>query len=195
MVTMRALVVVVALLGGAACGGGDDAADDSDAGDSTAGTTQPDAGEGDDAAVDSPLVAAIADSIMVDVDGGDGPVADRAEAECWASGIVDGVGEDRLTELGVTAESAGQIGDLGFTESEIATVVDSLFGCSDIRQTFVDQFTGELGQEAAACVGDAIDEELVKDLLAASIAGQDSAAGADTIQQLTQLATECGITS
>lgn len=169
------LVATVALVfGAAACGGGDDSG-----------------GGGDGADADSPLVQALAANLLED--GEDSPVASQEEAECWASGVVGGIGEDRLTELGVTPEDVGDIEDLALTDDEVSVVVDSLFGCADVQQAFADQFAADFGEEAATCIAEQLDEDLVKQALTASIAGDDAQPSAEFLEQFAAIAGDCGL--
>jgi hypothetical protein len=168
------LVAAVALVfGAAACGGDDDSS----------------GGGGADA--DSPLVQALAANMVEE--GGESPVANQEEAECWASGVVGGIGEDRLGELGVTPESVGDIEDLDLTDEEVAVVVDSLFDCADVQQAFADMFAADFGDEAATCIADKLDEDFVKQAMSASIAGDDAEPSAEFLEAFGTIASECGL--
>jgi hypothetical protein len=199
--TIRTACAVAALvLGMTACGDDDEtegdapAAAEADGADDTAAPTTAEATEATDApAGDGSLVSALADNMMEEAAVGGSPVATREEAECWANRIVDGVGEDRLNELGVTPQSVGELDELDLTDAEISTVVDSLFDCADVQQAFADQFSTDFGAEAATCIADALDEDLVKEALRASIAGDASEPSAEFIETFTQIAADCGI--
>lgn len=205
--TLRAAFAVAVLaLTGAACGSDDEGGDatetaqdaaaegDTEATEAPAATEAPEATEAPAEGGGGDLVQAIADDIMVDVDAGDGPVANREEAECWANGVVDGIGEDRLNELGLTADNVVDPDQLDLTAEEVDVVVDSLFDCADVQQAFADQFAAQFGEEGANCVAEALDEELVREALSASIAGDDSEPSAEFLEKFTQIATDCGIT-
>ena len=89
---------------------------------------------GGDGGSDSELVDAMAAQLTEDESV---PVSED-EAQCIAGDIVDGVGEDRLEELGVTADSvsddsAGDITELDFTDEEVTVLVDSIDGCADLE--------------------------------------------------------------
>lgn len=202
-----AFAVATLVLAATACGGDDEAAGDASAtaeAAEAADTAADDAAVATTAAAEEPaateappgggsLAAALADNMMEDSAAGDSPVATREEAECWANGIVDGIGEDRLTELGVTPESVGELEDLALTDDEVSTVVDSLFDCADVKQAFADSFAADFGAEAASCIAEGLDEDLVKQALSASIAGDDSQPSAEFLEAFTQLASDCGI--
>jgi len=163
------MVVIGALTFGAgACGGGDD-----------------EAGEG----------GSLRDALAVTMleEQGGSPVATPEQADCWAGGVVDGIGEDRLAELGMTPEAVSDVDEYDFTEREIDTVVDSLFGCTDVQQAFADQFAADFGDEAAQCIADELDADLVKEALKASIAGAGSEPSPEFVERFTQIATDCGL--
>lgn len=161
-------VMVALMLVGAACGGDDDAV----------------------AASDSPLVAALADEISSNEDG-DSPFSNREEAECWAGRIVGGIGEGRLTELGVTAEDVGEIGDYNFTEDEIDVIVDSMDKCIDLKAALAETFTEDFGAEGAECVADELDGDLLRDLMAAGIT--DSEPPDEFFQEFLDIAAKCDL--
>ena len=199
-----AFAVATLVLAATACGGDDEAAGDAsataeaDAAAETADDAASATTAEEPAATEAPsgggsLAAALADNMMEDSAAGNSPIATREEAECWASGIVDGVGEDRLNELGVTPESVGELEDLALTDEEVSTVVDSLFDCADVKQAFADQFAADFGAEAASCIAEGLDEDLVKQALSASIAGDDSQPSAEFLDAFTKLAGDCGI--
>ena len=67
---------------------------------------------------------------------GDTPSADQVEADCAADHIVDVIGEERLTELGVTPEQIPSIQDVAFTDAEIGMVLGGFNLCSDLLANF-----------------------------------------------------------
>ena len=100
---MSRRMLIAVLLGAAVlagCGDSDDgdATPLEDSGDDDSGEDGDDGGGSDD-----PLVQAIATWMSAD---DDLPPFDDEEAECVAVGVVDGIGADRLEELGVTEEIA-----------------------------------------------------------------------------------------
>lgn len=144
-----------------------------------------DAGEGD--AAGSPLAEAIAADIVSD----GGMVSSEEEATCWANKIVDGIGEDRLNELGVTVEDVGDVDELDFDDGEVDVMVDSMFDCVDVKTLFAASFADEAGGEVADCIAEALDEDLVKEVVKASLAGTEPSA--DAISQAQQIAADCGV--
>jgi hypothetical protein len=204
--TIRTAFAVTALvLGATACGSDDDAAGDepatadaeaeadaaADEAPATAATAPATAPATEAPSGGSPLAVALADNMMAEAATGGSPVASREEADCWANGIVDGIGEDRLTEMGVTPEAIGELDELPLDDGEVSVVVDSLFACVDVQQSFADQFAGEFGQEAADCFAAQLDADLMKEILAAQIGGGD--ASAETFAAFQEIATGCGI--
>lgn len=142
------------------------------------------------AAADSPLVAALADEIASGADA-DAPVTNAEEAECWAGRIVGGIGEDRLTELGVTVEDVGQISDYDFTDGEVDTIVDSLGDCVDLAELMADELVGELGEEAADCVAGELEGDFLNDLMKAGF--RDEEPGDEFFQTFLDIAAECDL--
>ena len=191
--TLRTAFAVATLVFGATACGGDDTADGAadsaaDAGEEAAATTV----AADEGASGS-LVDALAAEMWAEAEDGDSPITSEDEAQCWASGVVDGIGEDRLTELGLTPDNIVQVDQLALTDDEVGIVVDSLFSCADVKTAFVDQFAADFGQEGAECVAEAMDEDLVKEALSASIAGDDSQPSEEFIAAFGQIAVDCGI--
>jgi hypothetical protein len=137
------------------------------------------------------LAVALADNMMEEAATGGSPVTSREEADCWANGIVDGIGEGRLGEMGVTPDAIGEIDELPLTDDEVSVVVDSLFECVDVQQSFADQFAGDFGQEAADCFAAELDADLLKEILGAQLAGGE--ASEEAFAAFQEIATTCGI--
>lgn len=164
-----ALLAAAALtVGLAACGGGDE--------------------EGD-AAASSPLAEALATDML---DSDSSPVGTEEEANCWANQIVDDIGEDRLEELGMTVENVGDMEDYDFTDEELSTMVDGMFGCIDVKAAFAAEFEEDFGAEGAKCVADALDEDLVKEAMLADQSGADEPS-AEFMQAFLDIAAECNL--
>ena len=91
--------------------------------------------DGGDASADSPLVQAIIDDVMADED----PLStDRAEVECFVTGIVGSLGEDRLRELGIAEQ---------FDEGTLSVLFRSAFsGDDELPDIF-----GQMFEFMAAC--------------------------------------------
>ncbi|MEE9414199.1 MAG: hypothetical protein V3V01_02870 [Acidimicrobiales bacterium] len=127
---------------------------------------------GGSASADSPLAQAIADSIEAEGDF----TSTRADAECIGGRIVDGVGEDRLEELGVVPESAPGLDELDLTNDEINSVVDALDGCIDLVDLMIGEIAGgddSLSSDDAKCLGDELGVDPIKKAMAAALGGTE----------------------
>ncbi len=164
---MTTLAAVALTFGLTACGGGD--------------------GGGGDAAADSPLAKALAADLL----DGDSPVASEEEAQCWAGGIVSEIGEERLTELGVTETDIPDLAEAGFSETEISSIVDSMFECIDVQAAFASEFEADFGAEAAGCLADALDEEFVKEAMMSDFNGSDPSP--EFMENFLDIAADCDI--
>lgn len=141
-----------------ACGGDDDDA----------------AGGGDaDAAADTELGQALTAELLSESD--DSPIATEDEARCVAGGIVSGIGEDRMAELGVTPDNIddGEMEEVEFTPAEVDTIVDSMFDCVDIKAALTEEFEADFGAEGAECVADGLGDDMIRDLMSSSFLGED----------------------
>lgn len=176
--TIRRSLAVLALAATAvACGGGDD-----------------DGGDGGNAdAADTPVGQALTAELMAESD--DSPISTEEDARCVAGGIVSGIGEDRLEELGITAETAqgSEIEDIDFTEAEVGTVVDAMFDCVDITAALATEFEADFGAEGAQCLADNLDEDLVRDLMSSSLLGEDTEMPEEFFQAFIDIAAECDL--
>lgn len=163
---MTALAAVALTFGVAACGGG---------------------GDGDGAA-DSPLAKALAADMLAE---GDSPVSSEEDANCWAGKVVSEIGEDRLTELGMTETNLPDIDEMDFTTDEVSTIVDSMFECVDVKAAFAAEFESDFGAEAAGCLADGLDEQFVKEILLSEMDGSEPSD--EFMQNFLDIAAECDI--
>lgn len=173
--TRRSLAILALLATVAASGGGDDGGDNA-------------------AAADTPLGRALTAELLDESE--DSPIATEEDARCVAGGIVSEIGEDRLVELGVTADNVGDgsIEDVAFTEDEAATIVDTMFDCVDVKAALVSEFEADFGAEGAECVADNLDDELVRDLMAQAFLGEDEQEmPAEFFQAFLDIAAECDL--
>lgn len=148
-----------------------------------------DGGGGGSASADSPLVQAIVDDMMAD----EGAMtSDRGEAECFVGGVVGGVGEDRLTELGVTESNVPALDEIEWTQGEAESIVDSMFDCIDMGESFMSEMEfGDLDDAQTECVQGVFTEDVLKDFFVASLTN-DEEAGSGIMALFGELA-ECGI--
>lgn len=122
----------------------------------------------------------------------DTPSATQEEADCAADHIVDVVGEDRLTELGVTPTNIPAIQDVDFTDAEIGMVLGGFNTCSDLVENFTADLTEDVGAEAAECMADTIGFDVLNEVLRATFA-EDDAALERTAESFGIAATFCGL--
>jgi hypothetical protein len=170
------MVVALLLLGGAAC---------SDEGDATsAGTGAGGLSAAEQAYVDEALEGFDAER--------EAPMTE-ADARCIATSMVEGVGVERLEEMGITPESFSDDGDLpdgAVEEADAEAMVDGISECIDIRGLFLAGFNedGSLSAEAEECLADAFDEDLVKRTMVVLLTegedalSDDSGVGAEVMQ-------------
>lgn len=172
----RAGTLALALALMSACGSGDDGSG---------------SGSSSDGA-DTPIGKALTEDLMAE--GEDELNATEEEARCAAGGIVDGVGEDRLEELGVTADNVDDIETIDFTDGELDVVVDSLFDCIDVEQMLADEMAGEFGDEAASCVAEELDPDLMKRIFKSEFGdGADEELQSEFFQAFLDVAAECDL--
>ena len=145
---------------------------------------------GETAAADTAVGQALTDELMSEADS---PFSSEEDARCMSGGIVEGIGEERLEELGVTADSVSSLEEIDFDEAEAEVVVDSLFDCVDVKAEMVSQFEADFGAEGAECVADNLDDEMVRDLMASSFVGEDPEMSDDMFQAFLDIAAECDL--
>lgn len=87
----------------------------------------------------------------------------QSESDCVAEGIVGGIGAERLAEVGVTVATPSPLG-VDLTDAEGDIFIDTLFGCVDMRQSFIDNIVGpDLSEEDANCVVDEMGMDFILD--------------------------------
>ena len=100
------------------------------------------------------------------------PFADEADAQCFAEGIVGEVGLERINELD-TGEGL-EAGFANMTADEQESIVDAALGCIDFPAYMSEQLAGAgLTEDQANCVSEGLDDDMIKALFLAQIAGQD----------------------
>lgn len=172
---IRHSITIVALAATAAACGGDD-----------------DGGGGDSAAADTPIGQALTAELLSETE--DSPIGTEEEARCVAGGIVSGIGEDRLTELGVTPESVGNIEDIGFDADEADEIVDAMFSCVDVKAALAEEFEAEFGAEGAECLADGLGDDRLRELMASSFLGDESEEMSDEFfQEFLDIAADCDV--
>ena len=110
---------------------------------------------------------------------------------CVAGGFVDGLGEDRIEELGFTPDDVDMIEGAAFTDEEIDTMVDVYFDCVDVRRVIVANLAPDVGDEVADCVAENLPEDVLRDFVAAGNFGVDMPVESD--QAFRDVSAECGL--
>lgn len=164
-VTAPALALACLLaLAGAACGGDDDGDGD---GEDTGGEAGADRDE---------YVAALVSTMEND---DEFPADSR---DCVAGALIDAVGLDQLAEA-VTPDEIREQGSsfdpvesgIELTDEQGEVYYEGLNGCMDVRQLLVDSIAEDLDEEAAACVADALSDDVARVFVATSFTGEDPA--------------------
>ncbi|MBY5164306.1 hypothetical protein [Salsipaludibacter albus] len=101
------------------------------------------------------------------------------EADCIAQEIVDGVGEDALREYGVVTADGRVVEvmeDVVYSEADAGVIADGILGCSDLAETMRASMAEQIGAGDDAmgqCMQDAIDDDVLRDMLSGSLQGSD----------------------
>jgi hypothetical protein len=141
---------------------------------------------GDDDAAETPIGQALTEKFLEE-----GGITSEKEARCVAGGIVDGVGEERIEELGFTPDNVDMIEGADFTDDEIDTMVDVYFDCVDVSQVIVANLAAGVGDEAANCFAENLPEDVLRDFFASGNFGVEMPDESE--QALRDVATECGV--
>ncbi|MBK9178992.1 MAG: hypothetical protein IPM45_05365 [Acidimicrobiales bacterium] len=141
---------------------------------------------GDDDAAETPIGQALTEKFLQG-----GGVTNEEEARCVAGGFVDGLGEDRIEELGFTPDDVDMIEGAAFTDEEIDTMVDVYFDCVDVRRVIVANLAPDVGDEVADCVAENLPEDVLRDFVAAGNFGVDMPVESD--QAFRDVSAECGL--
>ncbi|MCP5026148.1 MAG: hypothetical protein GY929_07660 [Actinomycetia bacterium] len=145
-------------------------------------------GSDDDSGGDSAIGQAISAELMAD---GDTPFT-QEEADCAGQKIVSEVGEDRLIELGVSEEDAGDIQDYDFSDDEIENIGSAVFGCVDNFIARALTASGDFSDEDAECLGNELDSD-IEELFVQS-AFTDDEMPDEIVTALFAAFAECGVT-
>jgi len=103
------------------------------------------------------------------------------QAECFADGMVDDVGVEDMQKYKLLDKDLKIIKDANPTdmsEEDADAAAGVIVGCVDMRALITAQINDtaktDLTPEQSACVDDAIDEDVIRDGLAASFQGESS---------------------
>lgn len=108
------------------------------------------------------------DAAMANFDPEEAEPLTEDEARCVVTSMVDGLGVDRLEELGITPETFGDDDGAPFpedlSEGEATIVVDGFEDCLDLGALFADSMAADdtIDQETKDCLADAFDDETVR---------------------------------
>jgi hypothetical protein len=150
-VTVKRLIpaLLALLLVLAACG-------DDDGGDAAAG--------GDDE-----LVSGLTEQILSDTDGDDFPLT-NAQAGCFAEGLINEFGGERMIEA---MDMEFEEFMAGASTSERRQVVDTLIDCADFGEMLTAEFSADVSPESSKCLADAFTgSEAFRDALANSFGSE-----------------------
>lgn len=128
-------------------------------------------GDGGFSAEEQAKIDEIVGELTVDTSAAN-PFAAEEDASCFAEGIMGEIGLERINELDTGAGL--EAGFASMTTDEQEAIVDSALGCIDFPAYMSEQLAGAgLTEEQASCVSEGLDEDLIKTLFLAQIAGQD----------------------
>lgn len=171
----RSIALVAIVAAAAACAGGGD-----------------DGGGGDAEAADTEIGRALTAEFLSETD--DSPISTEEQSRCLAGGIVSGIGEDRLAELGVTPDNVGNVEDVDFNADEVDKIVDAMFSCVDVKAALATEFEGDFGAEGAQCVADRFSDDMLRSMMASSFLGDESEEmSAEFFQEFLDIAAECDL--
>ncbi len=124
---------------------------------------------------DDDVKKAIADELVAS--SGDGLEVSKSEAECIADGMVDEVGVDQLKEYGIVTDD-GKVDkspdDVKMSEDDADATATAFVDCVDVQELMLGQIPTEgMDDSMKACVEEALSEDVIHDVLAASFAGED----------------------
>jgi hypothetical protein len=110
------------------------------------------------------------------------------EADCTAIGMLRAVGVDRAQELNDAPE-----GEDDLTVEEAEKVADAMVSCVDLRPLMVSGMTegGEISEESAGCLAEAITDDDMKALLVAEFSGEETEVLTDVTRKITSAMADC----
>lgn len=124
--------------------------------------------------------ANIKEGVLEDDDVSGGTPLTEEQAECFADGLVDEVGVDTLQDYGLLDDDLALVDDANPTNmsaEDARATAGVLTGCVDmvklLREQIDDQSEVDLTDEQADCIAEAIDQDAIRDALAATFQGKD----------------------
>ena len=171
------LVIGVVLAFAAGCGDDDsESGGDADTGGATETASEDDLSDEEQAYVDTAVEGYDAER--------DAPMTED-DSRCMATAMVQGIGVDRLEEMGITPESFSEDGDLpegAVSEADAEAMVAEISTCIDLQDLFLAGFTEDesLSPETIECLTEQFDEDLVTRLMVTLLSEGEDALSADT---------------
>lgn len=106
------------------------------------------------------MVAAIVEGATSDPDPENPLSSDTEAATCFAEGLVEDMGVDRLAAIGFAADNEDpQAAFAAMSNEELDQVADIALDCIDMRAVIADQMVAEgMGRESAECFADEIEK-------------------------------------
>jgi|GEM_PF-3908350 len=132
------------------------------------------ANDGDSGNADDNANSELAKAIGVEIGNDDDSFSLRDEEElCMGQKVIDSIGEDRLSELGVSAEDASAIDDADFRIDEEASLLNALVDCVDARELMNQSFEASgLPDEKIKCINDSLTDEDIDQYLEGVVDGE-----------------------
>lgn len=119
--------------------------------------------------------------------------ATEEQANCMADGMVDELGVETLQEYKILDDDLKvneDPGDVEMSEDDANKAADVVVGCVDVAEMITEQMASgddSLTDEQAECIKDAIDEDVMRDMLAAEFQGKES----DGMDEMTGALMKC----
>lgn len=109
-------------------------------------------GSGDDSGGDASTSLELVPALSEAFAARDAIVLSSDEAECVARAVVTEIGDDRLREVGVTVDDAGDVSTHAYTEDELDQIGRSIAGCRPDAYSAMFTTGGLLTEADAECV-------------------------------------------
>jgi hypothetical protein len=121
------------------------------------------------------------DAAMAEYDPEEAKPLTEDDARCIVTSMVEGVGVDRLEDLGITPQQFGSDDGStfpeGLTDEEANRVVDGFDGCIDLPALFTESLAADasLSDEDKACLDDAFDNDTIRKIFVTMLTqGEDA---------------------
>jgi len=109
----------------------------------------------------------LAEALAADLESSGGPDF-GVDTSCVGETVVEGIGKDRLNELGIIADDVSAMDTADFTAAESQVIVGALTTCGDSRELMEQALTSTgLPTETISCMLDALSDEQLSTMLEA----------------------------